>query len=139
MSRDPIFWAPGVTLEAIEKQVILKAYQWFRGNATQTAIALGVSEKTIRNKLEQYEHEGRKQQEFEDRELAERQRQLNRARGIAVADPEAGASVHGASSGVHAQPAVETRSQHSVPVSEPQKVQEVLSSKASAGREHRRR
>lgn len=52
-----VTWQPGVTLAEIEKQIIFKALNFFGGNKTQAAIALGVSVKTLYNKLEQYETE----------------------------------------------------------------------------------
>lgn len=76
-------WSPGVTLEAIEKQVILKAFQFYRGNKTQTSIALGISIRTLDNKLAQYKEESSQQQERED---AQREREADfqrRSRGLA--------------------------------------------------------
>lgn len=49
-----INWQPGITLEEIEKEVILKALQFYHGNKTHTANALGISIRTIQNKLAQY-------------------------------------------------------------------------------------
>lgn len=49
-----INWQPGVTLEEMEKEVIMKALQFFHGNKTHTANALGISIRTIQNKLSQY-------------------------------------------------------------------------------------
>jgi ribonucleotide reductase alpha subunit len=52
-----VFWSPGVTLEQMEKEVIVKAYRFFRNNKTATASSLGISVKTLDNKLERYEME----------------------------------------------------------------------------------
>lgn len=52
-----VTWQPGVTLEQIEKQVIQKALRFYQGNKEQTARALGVSTKTIFNKVQEYEGE----------------------------------------------------------------------------------
>ncbi len=49
-----INWYPGMTLEEVEKQVILKAFRFHNENKTHTAHALGVSVRTIQNKIEQY-------------------------------------------------------------------------------------
>jgi hypothetical protein len=49
-----VTWQPGMTLAQIERMVIMKALSWFQGNKEQTARALGVSTKTIYNKVEQY-------------------------------------------------------------------------------------
>lgn len=45
---------PSVTLSEIEKQYILKALSYFDGNKTQTAQALGITIKTLYNKLHSY-------------------------------------------------------------------------------------
>ncbi len=44
-------WVPGTTLDNIEKTVILEALQYHQGNRTHTARALGISIRTLRNKL----------------------------------------------------------------------------------------
>jgi hypothetical protein len=52
-----ITWQPGITLEQLEKQVILKALQFFGGNKTRTAQSLDIAIRTLDNKLEKYERE----------------------------------------------------------------------------------
>jgi DNA-binding NtrC family response regulator len=47
-------WAPGKTLDDIERNVILEALQYHQGNRTHTARALGISIRTLRNKLSDY-------------------------------------------------------------------------------------
>ncbi len=47
-------WKPGTTLDDIEKNVILEALQYHQGNRTHTARALGISIRTLRNKLADY-------------------------------------------------------------------------------------
>ena len=49
-----INWQPGITLEEIEKQVILKALEFYQGNKTKTALSLGIAVRTLDNKLEKY-------------------------------------------------------------------------------------
>ena len=51
-------WKPGTTLDEIEKSVILEALQYHRGNRTHTARALGISIRTLRNKLADYRRLG---------------------------------------------------------------------------------
>lgn len=48
-------WQPGWTLAQVERAVIYKALQFYRGNKVQTAKALDISERTLYNKLEIYE------------------------------------------------------------------------------------
>jgi len=136
---EQVFWSPGVSLEQIEKDVILKAFRFYRGNKTQCSISLGISIRTLEAKLEKYEQDGKKQRDTEERESADRAAQLNRARGIAVTASPTEGVVFGTGAGVHAQPPVAVPEKQPVPVSEPEKVQSVLPSKVAAGHQHRRR
>ncbi|OFZ01815.1 MAG: hypothetical protein A2Z97_07820 [Bdellovibrionales bacterium GWB1_52_6] len=47
-------WNPGQTLNDIERNVILEALNYHQGNRTHTAKALGISIRTLRNKLAEY-------------------------------------------------------------------------------------
>lgn len=47
-------WVPGYTLDKIEESAIRQALNYYRGNKTQTASALGISIRTIDNKLNRY-------------------------------------------------------------------------------------
>lgn len=47
-------WNPGQTLTDIERNVILQALSYHNGNRTHTARALGISIRTLRNKLAEY-------------------------------------------------------------------------------------
>lgn len=51
-------WNPGVTLNDIERNVILEALLYHKGNRTHTARALGISIRTLRNKLSDYRKQG---------------------------------------------------------------------------------
>lgn len=51
-------WAPGRTLEQIERAVILKSLSFHNGNRTHTARELGISIRTLRNKLNEYRKAG---------------------------------------------------------------------------------
>jgi two-component system response regulator FlrC len=53
-SLDKSAWAPGETLNDIERSVILQALSYHQGNRTHTAKALGISIRTLRNKLADY-------------------------------------------------------------------------------------
>lgn len=48
-------WQPGITLAQMEKDIIYKALKFFQGNKVQTASALGITARTLYNKLEVYE------------------------------------------------------------------------------------
>jgi len=47
-------WMPGKTLNDIERNVIIEALKYHQGNRTHTAKALGISIRTLRNKLAEY-------------------------------------------------------------------------------------
>lgn len=51
-------WTPGRTLDQIEKNVILDALKYHQGNRTHTAKSLGISIRTLRNKLADYRRDG---------------------------------------------------------------------------------
>lgn len=153
-----IVWTPGVTLEAIEKLVIQKAFIHFAKNKTQTAIALGISIRTLDTKLEGYKQE---QREHEARVKAHNERQLDfqrRARGpardaagrVIEAEPaqteEASGDVNSFSEesgeteiGYEMEPADETSAEHALPVSKRKEIQAVppKNHARDSGRRHR--
>jgi transcriptional regulator with PAS, ATPase and Fis domain len=51
-------WTPGKTLDDIERTVILEALEYHQGNRTHTAKALGISIRTLRNKIADYKRLG---------------------------------------------------------------------------------
>ena len=51
-------WIPGKTLDDIERNVIIEALQYHQGNRTHTAKALGISIRTLRNKISDYKQLG---------------------------------------------------------------------------------
>jgi two-component system response regulator FlrC len=51
-------WSPGSTLEEIERRVILEALEFHKGNRTHTAKALGISIRTLRNKIADFKAMG---------------------------------------------------------------------------------
>ena len=53
-SKAEMSWTPGRTLDDIERNVILEALQYHHGNRTHTAKALGISIRTLRNKIADY-------------------------------------------------------------------------------------
>ena len=131
-----VHWSPGVTLEMIEKQVILNAFRFYRGNKTQTAISLGIAIRTLETKLERYEHDGKEQLEREQRDDAERAAILDKQRGI-YTDPKTGERrVYGSNTGVHesannterlrSEPTTNTESLHNVSVQKRQEIPLVL-------------
>lgn len=51
-------WQPGKTLDDIERNVIIEALKYHQGNRTHTARALGISIRTLRNKISDYKKLG---------------------------------------------------------------------------------
>jgi len=51
-------WIPGQTLDDIERRVIMDALSYHKGNRTHTAKALGISIRTLRNKLADFRKMG---------------------------------------------------------------------------------
>lgn len=80
-----ILWSPGTTLAQVEEQVIVAALSFFRGNKSATATALGVSVRTLDNKLERYMNEKEEREMAEAFRKEEREALLLRARGQAPA------------------------------------------------------
>lgn len=77
-----VHWVPGITLEEIEKQCILAAFRFYRGNKTQTAQTLGINIRTLERKMEDYEAANRREDERRNSEEFEREKTLARLRGV---------------------------------------------------------
>lgn len=145
MNGEAIFWSPGVTLDAIEKLVICKAYQFYKQNKTATAKALGISIKTLDNKFERYEKEDAEAHEAMQYENERREQFLHRARfghGAGISNPYQ-SPAPGLSNGREAdrgngmEPSSFSAAQSPVPVPERQEVQGVLPSEPPARRRRR--
>lgn len=135
-------WVPGITLETMEKAAIIQALKFYRGNKPETARALGISDKTLYNKLEKYEADGKIE---EQRYAADKQRRIdieNRMRGI-VTNPST-TIFHGAGHietdpRLRVEPAANPAEEHALPVQERKEVQSVLPAKPSTRSKRRRR
>jgi len=51
-------WLVGYTIEEVERELILSSLAHFRGNRTWTANVLGISIRTLRNKIHEYTAQG---------------------------------------------------------------------------------
>ncbi len=76
-----INWSPGVTLEAIEKQVILRAFSFYHGNKTTTSQSLGISIRTLDAKLEKYDLESKEEEKAENERRRKNEEFGRRQRG----------------------------------------------------------
>lgn len=82
MNNDGILiWSPGMSLEIVEKLVIIKAYSHFRQNKTATANSLGIAIRTLDAKLDKYEFERMEEEKKNNLEKQKKEDLLARARG----------------------------------------------------------
>lgn len=119
-----ITWSPGVTLEAIEKETILKAFRFYRGNKTATANALGIAIRTLDNKLERYELDAKEAEKGLNDVRAKELEYQKRARGIETT-VQAGTPNKSAPQGVRVEPVTQDSAQQPVPMPQREKVQEM--------------
>lgn len=137
MNNDPIYWSPGVTLETIEKMVILKALAFYRNHKATTAAALGIAVRTLDTKLDKYEYEDEKERKKLDDERKRKDEFALRQRGnppnnIGIAFDPIQALSQAAKVSTDArtnmEPAPLTGAQPGMPVPKRQEVQKVLPS-----------
>lgn len=83
MSYGIIHWTPGVTLDAIEKQVILKAFKFYKGNKVATSSSLNIAVRTLDMKLERYDQEEKDLHRILEESRLREQEFDRRARGFA--------------------------------------------------------
>ena len=129
-----IMWSPGVSLDEIEKQVILKAFSFYRQNKTTTSQALGISIRTLDTKLEKYEHDERERLRAEDERRRLDNDFLHRQRGPSQSlnssqeerDRQRASVLPSSHAGVRVEPSSDAPAQHPVPLPEPKKVQTLL-------------
>lgn len=76
-----VIWSPGLSLESVERMVILKAYAFFKHNKSATASSLGIAIRTLDNKLERYDQELKNERDKLAREQGDREQFLLRQRG----------------------------------------------------------
>lgn len=151
-------WQPGMTLASVEKQAILQAYRFFRSNKASTAQALGISVKTVENKLNQYLAEDGATTDADKKRRADQLDWQRRARaghdGKFGRQPDTGPALDrfgqetvqglptksndAASQGVRMEPAQAASAQHAVPLPERKEVQGLPSPKAPASGSNRR-
>lgn len=132
-----ISWSPGVTLEQVEKEVILKAFRHFRGNKTTTSNALGIAIRTLDNKLEKYELDGKAEKERYANDQRNREALLIRSRGTVpnnlVGAQNQATDGNGATPGPRMEPAAQSAEKSALPLSERAKVQTVLHEQNAPG------
>lgn len=146
-----INFSPGVSLDAVEKQAILLSYGHFRQNKTATANALGISIRTLDNKLERYEAEEKEAKDNAEQERTRGAEQLARFRGQQPATyiPSGAANEgtesagpghvpHGAE-GDGSQSTIDAATQPPLPMPERRQIQEMLPRQATGTGHGKRR
>lgn len=128
MSNEIIIWSPGVTLEQIEKEVILKAFRFYRGNKTTTSIALGIAVRTLDNKLAQYGEDTQTQEKRKKDNAAKGTEFLERQRnGHQYVEKRAeGATAYDSSRFLPTKPSPKISKEPSMSLQERQEIQNVL-------------
>lgn len=141
-----IMWSPGVSLEAIEKQVILKALSHFKNNKTVTAGALGIAIRTLDNKLDKYEYEAQMEQKRQQEDEQRRREFLDRARGnppnnigIPFSPTQQSRAFPSTPAGPRMESFANSASQPEMPLPQREEIQTVLSKHSSPNGEKRRR
>lgn len=137
-----VFWSPGMKIDALEELVIKKAFAFYRENKTATANSLGISIRTLDNKLEKYEMSAIEETLAYESRKQDRDVQLARARGIHADNsfiPALATVSDKTSAGLSLEPPSNPAAKPPVSVSERAEIQEVLSKHASGGGHQRRR
>lgn len=146
MNTDPIHWSPGVTLDEIEKMVILKALSFYRNHKAMTASALGIAIRTLDNKLDKYEFEDEKQRKKLEDERKQKSEFAIRQRGNppnnigATFDPlQSQAYFQGAPSRSNVESPVKNPTQSEMPLPKRQEVQKLLPSDSPVNNKSQKR
>ena len=136
-----VTWSEGMSLETLERMVILKAFKIYRENKTVTARALGIAIRTLENKLERYEAEGKSGREKVDYDEQSRQEMLERHRrgrlsqnGQEAFQASANARQNASSGSIKS--AAKAPEKPSVSMSKRVKIQEVLPKESLPDGEH---
>lgn len=82
MYATQVIWSPGVSLEAMERQIVIAAYAFYKQNKTATAQSLGIAIRTLDAKLEKYAMDNLEQEMREDDARARREDFRRRERAI---------------------------------------------------------
>lgn len=53
-----LLWQPGIKLETIEREIYLTALKFYQGNKSAVADSLGVSSRTVDNKVKKFIEDG---------------------------------------------------------------------------------
>lgn len=143
-------WQPGMSLEVVEKHVILQAFRFYRGNKTMTSNALGIAIRTLDSKLEKYAADDVVIRKADDERRKDAEAFGLRQRGIRPAHPRG--SIDGVTvqnqdrtngfatdQGVRMESIANAPAQSSVPMQERKEVQGLPSKQIAKGDSRRTR
>lgn len=117
-----VHWSPGMKLDDLEKRAILSAYSYYRENKTATANSLGISIRTLDNKLEKFEMDLIEEEAADAARKRANTEFLARARGQGPGQTPQVQQTFQTNAGVREQPIANTTPQPKVPVQKRQKV-----------------
>lgn len=118
-----IVYTPGMTLEGMEKFLILAAFKFYRQNKTTTAKALGCAIRTLDTKLEKYAEEDK---QLEQREIEQKRIDADWLTRQRNGNPPAGNGLPRPNAGVYVEPSVKIPPQSPMPMQERPQVQNLL-------------
>lgn len=132
-------WQPGMTLDTIEKDAVLQAFRFYRGNKTATANAIGRSVRWLDGKLEEYQMTDKQEIERKKNERESRHEFDLRQRGFHPSQqpPPPVKDVPEADAGVDGEPASQASPQFAVSVPVGAEVQDMPPTPAPRARHDR--
>jgi hypothetical protein len=134
-AQDTLYFNASMPLHQVEKWWILRTLREMRGNKTQTAYALGISVRTLDNKLQAYGEESKEDERKESKRRFEAENFQRRSRGLPPLEE------HGiqTESGPGYEPASQASTESHVSVQEREEVQEVPLRQVANHSKHKRR
>lgn len=133
-----VIFHPSMKLDELIKLATLYSFQYYRGNKTQTSIALGISVRTLENYLKEYEEDGKKQFDADQKRKLDADYQLQRARGLVRGPETQGPHIFQATPGNGVESTSQASPQQAVSLPESEKVQSVLPKSTTASGHQRR-
>lgn len=75
-----IIWTPGISLDTMEKMIVLKAFDHYQKDKERTSQSLGIAIRTLEYKLKKYEEEDQTVRDAQEKRKEEANRQELRKR-----------------------------------------------------------
>lgn len=133
-----LVWTPGMSLEAVEKEVILQALKYFKGNKTATYNALGIAPKTLDSKLEKYNVSAKEMKEKQDDRTTRANEWLEKQRWGHTGKARSSQEVLQTPAEFRVESTIELPTQQPMSMQIGEKIQKVSSHHATADRDRKR-